>query len=87
MAWLYWRTNGSLLLTMLMHAAVNNTKDIVPSTVSSATNVLSFRSSRVAWLSVTVLWICAGYFLVRMRGMKLQSGKPVLTEVPETELQ
>ncbi|MFS8085453.1 MAG: CPBP family intramembrane glutamic endopeptidase, partial [Acidobacteriota bacterium] len=25
MAWLYWRTNGSLLLTMLMHAAVNNT--------------------------------------------------------------
>jgi membrane protease YdiL (CAAX protease family) len=31
MAWLYWQTNQSLLLTMLMHAAVNNTKDIVPS--------------------------------------------------------
>ena len=31
MAWLYQRTNGSLLLTMLMHAAINNTKDIVPS--------------------------------------------------------
>jgi CAAX protease family protein len=86
MAWLYWRTNGSLLLTMLMHAAVNNTKDIVPSAVSSATNVLSFRSSRVAWLSVAVVWICAVYFLVRMRGMKLQNGKPVLTDVPETQL-
>src|SRR5262245_26631708 len=24
MAWLYWRTQGSLLLTMLMHSAVNN---------------------------------------------------------------
>jgi len=31
MAWLYWRTCGSLLLVMLMHAAMNNTKDIVPS--------------------------------------------------------
>src|SRR5262245_53544396 len=29
MAWLYWRTGGSLLLTMLMHAAVNNTASIV----------------------------------------------------------
>jgi membrane protease YdiL (CAAX protease family) len=71
MAWLYWRTNGSLLLTMLMHAAVNNTKDIVPSAVSGATNALSFKSSSVAWLSVAVFWICAVYFLVRMRGMKL----------------
>src|SRR4029077_5413333 len=30
MAWVYWNTHGSLLLTMLMHAAINNTKDIVP---------------------------------------------------------
>src|SRR6266446_6771349 len=29
MAWLYWRTNGSLLLTMLMHSAINNTAGIV----------------------------------------------------------
>jgi membrane protease YdiL (CAAX protease family) len=71
MAWLYWRTNGSLLLTMLMHAAVNNTKDIVPSAVPAATNAFSLSSSRVAWLSVAILWICAAYFLVRMRGVKL----------------
>lgn len=71
MAWLYWRTNGSLLLTMLMHAAVNNTKDIVPSAVSAATNAFSLSSSRVAWLSVAIMWTCAAYFLVRMRGVKL----------------
>lgn len=74
MAWLYWRTNGSLLLTMLMHAAVNNTKDIVPSAVSAATNAFSLSSSLVAWLSVAILWICAAYFLVRMRKVKLQDG-------------
>jgi membrane protease YdiL (CAAX protease family) len=83
MAWLYWRTNGSLLLTMLMHAAVNNTKDIVPSAVSAATNAFSVSSSFVAWLSVAILWICAAYFLVRMRGAKLQDGWQGATDVPE----
>ena len=71
MAWLYWQTNGSLLLTMLMHAAINNTMNIVPSAVSDATNAFSFSSSRVGWVSLAILWICAAYFLVRMRGVKL----------------
>jgi membrane protease YdiL (CAAX protease family) len=83
MAWLYWRTNGSLLLTMLMHAAVNDTKDIVPSAVSGAANAFSLSSSRVAWLSVAILWICAAYFLVRMRGVKLQDGWQAETDVAE----
>lgn len=73
MAWLYWRTNRSLLLTMLMHAAINNTKDIVPSAVLCVTNTFSLSSSLVAWVSVVIMWICAAYFLVRMRGVKLQS--------------
>ena len=76
MAWLYWRTNQSLLLVMLMHAAVNNTKDIVPSAVSGATDTFSFGASQVAWLSVAFLWICAAYFLVRMRGVRLQGSCP-----------
>jgi len=67
MAWLYWRTNGSLLLTMLMHAAVNNTKDIVPSAEPGAANSLALSTSLVAWLTVAFLWIAAGYFLFRMR--------------------
>lgn len=79
MAWLYWRTNGSLLLTMLMHSAVNNTKDIVPSAVSGGTNAFSLSPSLIAWLSVAMLWICAVYFLIRMRGVKLRNGWPPVT--------
>jgi membrane protease YdiL (CAAX protease family) len=74
MAWLYWRTNGSLLLTMLMHAAVNNTKDIVPSAVLTSANTFSLSSSRVAWVSVAILWTCAAYFLFRMRRVKMLDG-------------
>lgn len=64
--WLYAHTNGSLLLTMLMHAAINNTKDIVPSAVRPPTNPFSVSSSLVGWLGLGLLWICAAYFLVRM---------------------
>jgi hypothetical protein len=66
-AWLYWRTNGSLLLTMLMHAAINNTKDIVPSIARTATNPFTTRASLVSWLTVALLWIVAGFLLVHMR--------------------
>jgi len=65
-AWLYAHTNGSLLLTMLLHSAVNNSKDIVPSAVPGATNTFGLSSSVVAWLTVALLWVCAAYFLVRM---------------------
>jgi hypothetical protein len=67
LAWLYERTGGSLLLTMLMHAAANNTKDIVPSAVPGATNVFALSASLVAWLTVALLWICAAFFLFRLR--------------------
>ena len=67
MAWLYWRTGGSLLLVMLLHAAVNNIKDIVPSEVPGATNPFALSTSLVGWLTVAFLWIAAAYFLVRMR--------------------
>lgn len=66
MTWLYTRTNGSLLLPMLLHAAANNTKDIVPSAVPGATNPLAWSTSAVANITVVLLWICAGYFLRRM---------------------
>jgi len=71
MAWLYWRTAGSLLLVMLMHAAVNNTKDIVPSAVPDASNPLVLGSSLVAWLTVGLLSVGALYFLFRMRAREL----------------
>jgi membrane protease YdiL (CAAX protease family) len=71
--WLYVHTNGSLLLTMLMHSAANNTKDIVPSAVAGATNALALSTSVVAWISVALLWLCAGYFLARMAPVRVLS--------------
>jgi membrane protease YdiL (CAAX protease family) len=68
LAWLYWRTGGSVLLAMLMHAAVNNTKDVVPSAVEGATNVFALNASPVGWATTALLWIAAIFFLVRMRG-------------------
>lgn len=66
MAWLYAHTNGSLLLVMLMHAAVNNSKDIVPSAVPGGSNTFGLGASAVAWFTVALLWICAACFLARM---------------------
>lgn len=65
-AWLYANTNGSLLLVMLMHSAVNQTIGIVPSVAPGATNPLALSPSLVAWLTLGFLWVCAAYFLARM---------------------
>ena len=73
-AWLYWRTEGSLLLVMLLHASVNNTADIVPSAVPGASDVFALSTSRAAWLTTALLWIAAAYFLVRMRGVTALPG-------------
>ena len=66
-AWLYMKTGGSLLLTMVFHAAVNNTKDIVPSIVPGASNPWEFHASPVGWLTVGLIWVCAVWFLFDMR--------------------
>ncbi|MGE5244206.1 MAG: type II CAAX prenyl endopeptidase Rce1 family protein [Betaproteobacteria bacterium] len=67
MAWLYVNTGGSVLLTMVMHSAVNQTTGIVPSKVPGATNPLTLNGSAVGWLTVVLLWIAAASFIVRMR--------------------
>lgn len=69
-AWLWWRTNGSLLLVMLMHAAINNTKDIVPSVAMTPGSPFALSTSRVAWVSLALLWACAAWFLADMRGVR-----------------
>jgi membrane protease YdiL (CAAX protease family) len=66
-AWLYMKTRGSLLLTMLLHAAVNNTKDVVPSAVPGASDPWLLHASMVGWLTLSLLWLCAIGFLVDMR--------------------
>ena len=71
MAWLYWRTRGSLLLTMLMHAAVNNT-NFLSTPASTSTSPWTMHASLVAWGTVGLLGICALFFLAAMRGQKLE---------------
>ena len=66
-AWLYWHTNGSLLLAVLMHTAINQTKDLVPSTITGAANPWRLNTTPVAWLTVTLLWVAAAFFLFQMR--------------------
>jgi membrane protease YdiL (CAAX protease family) len=68
MAWLYLRTDGSLLLTMLMHASVNNTTDIVPAALPGAADPFAFRGSLVAWLTTGLSWAVAITLLVQLRG-------------------
>ena len=64
--WLYANTGGSLLPVMLLHSAHNNAKDIVPSAIPGATNPFALNVSAGALLTVTLLWICASYFLATM---------------------
>jgi len=66
-AWLYIRTEGSLLLTMLLHASINNSKDIVPSGVIGGTATFGFGASRISWIGLVLLATCAAYFLVDIR--------------------
>lgn len=67
LGWLYWRSSGSLLLPMLMHAAINNTAELVPAALPYGVAVFSFEASPVAWMSVAVGWGMAAVLLVDMR--------------------
>jgi membrane protease YdiL (CAAX protease family) len=65
-AWLYAHTNGSLLLTMLMRSAVNQTIGIVPDAAPNATNPFVLSASPPYLLTVGFLWCVAVYFIARM---------------------
>ena len=65
MGWVYARTSGSLLLVMLMHAAVNNTPHFVP--LATPGSVFALNATMMQWLTAVFLWVGAGYLLVRMR--------------------
>lgn len=84
MAWLYFKTEGSLLLVMLMHASVNNTTGIVPAAVPNAVDPLSFKGSLVGWLTVGVSWAVAVLLLWCMRTVrfKISDDKVVSIAVP-----
>lgn len=71
-AFLYWRTDGSLLLVMLMHASVNNTTGIVPAAIGGAITPIAFGGSLVAWATVVLSWAVATPLLIRMRKADIQ---------------
>lgn len=51
---------------MLMHSAINQTLGIVPSAAATLGNPLTAGGTPVGWLTALLLWIRAGYFLLRM---------------------
>lgn len=83
MAWLYWHTRGSLLLAVLMHTAINQTKDIVPSkVVAGAGSPWGLSHSPVAWLTVLLLGSSAVYLLARMANDERQGQRPSVVPRP-----
>jgi membrane protease YdiL (CAAX protease family) len=76
MAWLYANTNGSLLLVMLMHSAVNQTVGIVPTRLAKPGNPFALDTSPAVWLTAALLWIMTAYFLVRMRRVEWTGAEP-----------
>ncbi|MDX6368236.1 MAG: protease family protein [Nocardioidaceae bacterium] len=75
LAWLVGNTAGSLLLAVLMHSAINQTKDIVSSRVPGASDMWGLSTSTTAWLTVALLWACAAYFLTHMPTTAAMNGR------------
>lgn len=69
MAWLYWRTHGSLLLTMLMHSALNNIRPVAAPPADGG-SALGLHAPFIIWATVGVLWIAAAGLLIAMRGAR-----------------
>lgn len=78
-AWLYARTGGSLLLVMLLHAAVNNSKDIFPSTSPALSHPFGLNVSPMGRITLGFLWLAATYFLIRMPRWEAVMGGPSTT--------
>lgn len=67
LAFIYWKTDGSLLLAMLLHASVNNTTGLVPAAIGGSIAPIAFGGSFVAWATVALSWAVATPLLIRMR--------------------
>lgn len=69
-AWVYWGTGGSLLLVMLLHAAVNNSKYIVQSGAVPSAHPFHVDAPLLTWITAGLLWSIAAYLLMRMRTVR-----------------
>jgi membrane protease YdiL (CAAX protease family) len=66
MAWLFWKVQGNLLPLMVFHAAINNTKDIVPSASKASSSPFTLNGSPIGWISLALIWVVAFYVLYSM---------------------
>ena len=76
-AWLYTQTGGSLPLVMRMHATVNQTAFVLPSSNPLVDNPLTPRGSLVGWLTAAFLWIGALCLLIRMPGARPRPSRAI----------
>ena len=61
------RSDGSLLLAMLMHTAVNQTIGIVPTRVATPGNPFALDTSLVTLLAGGIFLVSVAYFFVQLR--------------------
>lgn len=64
-AWVYAKT-GSLLPVMLLHAAINNSKDIVPAALPGASNTFTLVAAPISWITLALSGLVAAAMLLRM---------------------
>ena len=74
-AWLFNNTAWSLLLAILMHTAVNQTKDIVTSMAPAPGNPLALHATAIAWLTIALMWLAAAFFIGASRRRALRSAR------------
>jgi uncharacterized protein len=66
MTWVYVHAQRSVLLMMIMHAAVNETTIMIPSALLDASTRIVGVDSLAEVLTVAALSMCAAFFLLRM---------------------
>jgi hypothetical protein len=55
------------------------------SPVSDGSGPFTARGSLITWLTAALLWVCAAYFLVRMRGATLPDGEALRAARSDTK--
>ena len=62
MGWLYVQTRGSVLLTMVLHSAVNQTTLVVSAGGTTGTTPFTLSGPPFSWTTIALLWIGAAWF-------------------------
>jgi membrane protease YdiL (CAAX protease family) len=65
-AWLYTKSNGSLLPVILLHSAIDEAFLVLPPPGASAASPFAFSAELVPWLIIAFAWLTAAYCLMRM---------------------